>query len=260
MNALEVKKASKTISNGVNDQRKILNNVDLTIAPGEFVTVLGGNGAGKSTLFNSISGTLQLDSGTVSVMGKDLTKLSEEQRATAISRVFQDPKMGTAPRLTVAENLGLAEKRGEKRRLRQRQLNQKKEMYRELCKLVGNGLENHLDTPTGFLSGGQRQALSLLMATITKPDLLLLDEHTAALDPKTAKQLMLLTDQRIKEENLTCLMVTHKMEDALNYGDRVIVMEKGAIIKDIRGEEKKQMTLADLFLLFEENESVAEVM
>lgn len=258
MNALEVKNASKTISNGVNDKRRILNNVDLTIAPGEFVTVLGGNGAGKSTLFNSISGSLQLDSGTVSVMGRDLTKLSEEQRATSISRVFQDPKMGTAPRLTVAENLGLAEKRGQKRRLRQ--LNHKKEMYRDLCKLVGNGLENHLDTPTGFLSGGQRQALSLLMATITKPDLLLLDEHTAALDPKTAKQLMLLTDQRIKEENLTCLMVTHKMEDALHYGDRVIVMEKGEIIRDIRGEEKERMTLADLFLLFEENESVAEVM
>lgn len=188
MNAVEVKNASKTISNGINDKRKILNNVSLTIAPGEFVTVLGGNGAGKSTLFNSISGSLQLDNGTVSVMGKDLTKLSEEQRATSIARVFQDPKMGTAPRLTVAENLGLAEKRGQKRRLRQRQLNQKKEMYRELCQLIGNGLENHLDTPTGFLSGGQRQALSLLMATITKPDLLLLDEHTAALDPKTDRK------------------------------------------------------------------------
>lgn len=260
MNALEVRNASKTISNGINDQRKILNNVDLTIVPGEFVTVLGGNGAGKSTLFNSISGSLQLDSGTVSVMGKDLTKLSEEQRAVSIARVFQDPKMGTAPRLTVAENLGLAEKRGQKRRLKQRQLNQKKELYHKLCKLIGNGLENHLDTPTGFLSGGQRQALSLLMATITKPDLLLLDEHTAALDPKTAKQLMLLTDQRIKEEKLTCLMVTHKMEDALNYGDRVIVMEKGQIVKDIRGEEKQGMTLGDLFLLFEEGETVAEVM
>ncbi|WP_314580913.1 ATP-binding cassette domain-containing protein [Enterococcus gilvus] len=260
MNALEVKKASKTIKNGINDKRRILNHVDLTIAPGEFVTVLGGNGAGKSTLFNSISGSLQLDSGTVSVMGKNLTKLSEEQRATSISRVFQDPKMGTAPRLTVAENLGLAEKRGQKRRLRQRQLHQKKEMYQELCRLVGNGLENHLDTPTGFLSGGQRQALSLLMATITKPDLLLLDEHTAALDPKTAKQLMLLTDQRIKEEHLTCLMVTHKMEDALHHGDRVIVMSKGEIIKDISGDEKKHMTLADLFLLFEEDETVAEVM
>ncbi|MGO2637622.1 MAG: ABC transporter ATP-binding protein [Enterococcus viikkiensis] len=260
MNALEVRNASKTISNGVNDQRKILNNVNLTIAPGEFVTILGGNGAGKSTLFNSVSGSLQLDSGTIAVMGKDLTKLSEEQRASSIARVFQDPKMGTAPRLTVAENLGLAEKRGKKRRLKQRQLNQRKEMYRELCKLVGNGLENHLDTPTGFLSGGQRQALSLLMATITKPNLLLLDEHTAALDPKTAKHLMLLTDQRIKEEQLTCLMVTHKMEDALHYGDRGIVMEQGEVIKDISGEAKKQRTVADLFLLFEESETVAEVM
>lgn len=258
MEALQIKQATKTIRNGINDKRQILRSVDLTIQPGEFVTVLGGNGAGKSTLFNSISGTMMLDSGTVSVMGHDLTKLPEEKRANYISRVFQDPKMGTAPRLTVAENLGLAEKRGQKRALRPRGLSQKIEAYRQLCSQVGNGLENHLDTPTGFLSGGQRQALSLLMATLTKPDLLLLDEHTAALDPKTAKQLMKVTDQKIKEEQLTCLMVTHKMEDALNYGDRVIVMQKGKIVKDLKGEEKAKLSLTDLFLFFEEEEAAEE--
>ncbi|MEO1770610.1 ABC transporter ATP-binding protein [Candidatus Enterococcus ferrettii] len=258
MEALQIKQATKTIRNGINDKRQILRSVDLTIQPGEFVTVLGGNGAGKSTLFNSISGTMMLDSGTVSVMGNDLTKLSEEKRANYISRVFQDPKMGTAPRLTVAENLGLAEKRGQKRALRPRNLSQKRDSYHQLCSQVGNGLENHLDTPTGFLSGGQRQALSLLMATLTKPDLLLLDEHTAALDPKTAKQLMQVTDQKIKEEQLTCLMVTHKMEDALNYGNRVIVMQKGQIVKDLKGEEKAKLSLTDLFLFFEEEEAAEE--
>ncbi|GCF93706.1 ABC transporter ATP-binding protein [Enterococcus florum] len=253
MNALEIKQASKTIRNGIKDQRQILRSVDLIIKPGEFVTVLGGNGAGKSTLFNSISGSLQLDGGSIKVMDHELTKLPEEKRASYIARVFQDPKMGTAPRLTVAENLGLAEKRGQKRPLRPRNLSKKREHYEALCAQIGNGLENHLDSPTGFLSGGQRQALSLLMATLTKPDLLLLDEHTAALDPKTAKQLMAFTDQIIKEEQLTCLMVTHKMEDALKYGDRVIVMQKGQIVKDLRGQEKADLSLTDLFLFFEED-------
>lgn len=255
MNALEVKQASKTVRNGINDSRQILKAVDLTISTGQFVTVLGGNGAGKSTLFNSISGSLQLDAGTVSVMDHDLTKLSEERRAKYIARVFQDPKMGTAPRLTVIENLALAEKRGQKRPLKTRNISQKRQQYFDLCAQVGNGLENHLDTPTGFLSGGQRQALSLLMATITKPDLLLLDEHTAALDPKTARQLMVLTDKIIKEQDLTCLMVTHKMEDALKYGNRLLVMQKGKIAKDLTGVEKEKLSLTDLFLFFEEEEN-----
>lgn len=254
MEALELRQASKTVNNGLNESRPILRGVDLTIKTGDFITVLGGNGAGKSTLFNSISGSLPLDSGTVKIMDHDITKLSEEKRAKYISRVFQDPKMGTAPRLTVTENLALAEKRGQKRPLKTRKISQKKEFYYNLCAQVGNGLENHLDTPTGFLSGGQRQALSLIMATITKPDLLLLDEHTAALDPKTARQLMTLTDKIIKEQNLTCLMITHKMEDAINYGNRMIVMEKGQIIKDLNASEKSQLSLSDLFLFFEEDE------
>lgn len=254
MEALELRQASKTVNNGLNESRPILRGVDLTIKTGDFITVLGGNGAGKSTLFNSISGSLPLDSGTVKIMDHDITKLSEEKRAKYISRVFQDPKMGTAPRLTVTENLALAEKRGQKRPLKTRKISQKKEFYYNLCAQVGNGLENHLETPTGFLSGGQRQALSLIMATITKPDLLLLDEHTAALDPKTARQLMTLTDKIIKEQNLTCLMITHKMEDAINYGNRMIVMEKGQIIKDLNASEKSQLSLSDLFLFFEEDE------
>lgn len=254
MEALELRQASKTVNNGLNESRPILRGVDLTIKTGDFITVLGGNGAGKSTLFNSISGSLPLDSGTVKIMDHDITKLPEEKRAKYISRVFQDPKMGTAPRLTVTENLALAEKRGQKRPLKTRKISQKKELYYNLCAQVGNGLENHLDTPTGFLSGGQRQALSLIMATITKPDLLLLDEHTAALDPKTARQLMSLTDKIIKEQNLTCLMITHKMEDAINYGNRMIVMEKGQIIKDLNASEKSQLSLTDLFLFFEEDE------
>ncbi|MBV7390223.1 MULTISPECIES: ABC transporter ATP-binding protein [Enterococcus] len=254
MEALELRQASKTVNNGLNESRPILRGVDLTIKTGDFITVLGGNGAGKSTLFNSISGSLPLDSGTVKIMDHDITKLPEEKRAKYISRVFQDPKMGTAPRLTVTENLALAEKRGQKRPLKTRKISQKKEFYYNLCAQVGNGLENHLDTPTGFLSGGQRQALSLIMATITKPDLLLLDEHTAALDPKTARQLMTLTDKIIKEQNLTCLMITHKMEDAINYGNRMIVMEKGQIIKDLNASEKSQLSLSDLFLFFEEDE------
>lgn len=254
MEALELRQASKTVNNGLNESRPILRGVDLTIKTGDFITVLGGNGAGKSTLFNSISGSLPLDSGTVKIMDHDITKLPEEKRAKYISRVFQDPKMGTAPRLTVTENLALAEKRGQKRPLKTRKISQKKEFYYNLCAQVGNGLENHLDTPTGFLSGGQRQALSLIMATITKPDLLLLDEHTAALDPKTARQLMTLTDKIIKEQNLTCLMITHKMEDAINYGNRMIVMEKGQIIKDLNASEKSHLSLSDLFLFFEEDE------
>ena len=182
---------------------------------------------------------------------KEITQMKEEARAKYIARVFQDPKMGTAPRMTVAENLLLALYRGQKRTLRKRPLAQQREEFFQLCSLVGNGLENHLDTPTGDLSGGQRQALSLLMATLTKPDLLLLDEHTAALDPKTAKALMDLTSQRIQAENLTCLMITHRMEDALKYGNRLILLEKGRIKLDLAQAEKEKLTLSDLLLFFE---------
>lgn len=252
MSILELKNVTKTISNGPKEQKVLLDAVNLTINPGDFITVLGGNGAGKSTLFNSIAGTLDVTQGQVLLRDQDITGLSEEKRATSIARVFQDPKMGTAPRMTVAENLFLAQKRGEKRGLRLRQIKQQKPFYFELCQTIGNGLENHLDTPTGHLSGGQRQALSLLMATLKKPELLLLDEHTAALDPKTATQLMRITDQKIREEKLTCLMITHRMEDALKYGNRLILLQKGQIIKDLDQKEKEKLTLTDLLHFFEE--------
>ena len=244
--ALEIKNGVKTIPSG----RHIMDHLDFSVFPGDFVTILGGNGAGKSTLFNAISGQLTLTSGSVLLNGEDVTTKSEEYRAKYIARVFQDPKLGTAPRMTVAENLLLAKLRGKKRGLKKRQLNQQKEFFFEQCQKIGNGLEYHLDTPTGNLSGGQRQALSLLMATIQKPDLLLLDEHTAALDPKTSKQLMALTEKTIEENELTCLMITHRMEDALNFGNRLIVLDSDQIKRDFNKEEKSQLDLPDLLTFF----------
>lgn len=251
---LDIQHATKKINNGLDETKIILNDVSLQVNQGDFITILGGNGAGKSTLFNSVAGSLKLTGGQISIMGQNITNWNEEKRATYISRVFQDPKMGTAPRMTVAENLLLALHRGKKRLLVPRKLGEQREEFRRICSLVGNGLENHLDSPTGNLSGGQRQALSLLMATITKPDLLLLDEHTAALDPKTSRQLMKLTDERITEQGLTCLMITHRMEDALNYGNRLILLQKGRLTKDLSAEEKKNLTLQDLLLFFEDEE------
>ncbi|WP_086347747.1 ABC transporter ATP-binding protein [Candidatus Enterococcus clewellii] len=257
MTVLQISHAKKIIDNGMNEKKVILNDVSLDIQEGDFITVLGGNGAGKSTLFNSISGTLGLTDGKIIIDGKEITSYSEEKRAHYFSRVFQDPKQGTAPRMTVAENLLLALYRGQRRSLKPRKLNEQRALFEEICSEVGNGLEEHLDTPTGHLSGGQRQALSLLMATLTKPRLLLLDEHTAALDPKTSKQLMKLTDQRIQDGNLTCLMITHRMEDALKYGNRLIVMQKGRIVKDLKNEEKASLSLQDLLMFFEDGEELA---
>lgn len=249
---LTIKNGRKVVNNGMHEEKVLLDDIQLTINEGDFITVLGGNGAGKSTLFNTIAGTLQLSQGGVYFKDQPIIKLSEEARALFLSRVFQDPKMGTAPRMTVAENLLLAQKRGEKRTLRLRQLKTQKEVFYKICQEVGNGLEQHLDTPAGELSGGQRQALSLLMATIKAPELLLLDEHTAALDPKTAKLLMELTNQRITEQKLTCLMITHRMEDALKYGNRLIVLQKGRIVKDLAKEEKQALSMNDLLHFFEE--------
>lgn len=251
MSRLVLKQATKVVKNGLDEERVLLDNVDLTIQPGEFITVVGGNGAGKSTLFNTISGSLPLTRGKITINQTDVTRKSEEQRAKYIARVFQDPKMGTAPRMTIAENLLLAEKRGLRRGLRPRKLQERLPYYKELCAQIGNGLEQHLATPCGNLSGGQRQALSLLMATLTAPELLLLDEHTAALDPKTSKNLMTLTNRLVTEQQLTCLMITHHMEDALQYGDRLILMKKGKIAKDLSKKEKEQLTLSDLLLFFE---------
>ncbi len=247
---IELKNATKVIENG-EERKVILDDVSLKIYAKDFITILGGNGAGKSTLFNAISGTLSLTSGSVFIKGNDVTNHSPEKRAAAISRVFQDPKVGTAPRMTVAENIAIAALRGQRRSLRLRNITKYKGDFASLAEQIGNGLEKHLDTPTGNLSGGQRQALSLLMATIVPPDLLLLDEHTAALDPKTSVALMQLTDDLVTSKNLTALMITHHMEDALKYGNRLIVMKDGKIVQDLTTSEKEQMKLEDFYRIFD---------
>ena len=256
MTNLELKHVTKVIDNGLQEKKTLLDDINLNIHPGDFVTVLGGNGAGKSTLFNVVSGNLLPSKGQIFIEENEITELNEEKRATWISRVFQDPKMGTAPRMTVAENLLLAMYRGKKRTLAIRPLEKNRDYFYKLCQQIGNGLEDHLDTPTGQLSGGQRQALSLLMATILPPKLLLLDEHTAALDPKTSKKLMEITAERVTKQELTCLMITHRMEDALKYGNRLIVLQKGRIIHDLPQVEKVRLTMKDLLEFFEESESI----
>ncbi|MCO4657232.1 ABC transporter, ATP-binding protein [Streptococcus infantarius subsp. infantarius] len=248
---VELKNATVQVNNGLNEVKTILDDVNLTIYEHDFLTILGGNGAGKSTLFNVIAGTLMLTSGSISILGKDVTHLPAEKRANYLARVFQDPKMGTAPRMTVAENLLIAKYRGEKRGLLPRKIHSFTDEFKKLVARTGNGLEKHLDTPTGLLSGGQRQALSLLMATLKRPELLLLDEHTAALDPKTSVSLMNLTDEFVTGDHLTTLMITHHMEDALKYGNRLIVMKDGKIIKDLNQDEKAQLAIADYYQLFE---------
>ena len=248
---IELKDASVAVNNGLDTEKLILDQVNLTIYEHDFLTILGGNGAGKSTLFNVIAGTLPLSSGRIFILGQDVTKLGAEKRAHYLSRVFQDPKMGTAPRMTVAENLLIAKYRGQKRGLSSRQLKSHKAEFQRLIDKVGHGLDKHLHTAVGLLSGGQRQALSLLMATLKKPELLLLDEHTAALDPKTSLALMALTDDFVTKDQLTALMITHRMEDALKYGNRLLVMKDGRIIQDLAAQEKQQMTISDYYQLFE---------
>lgn len=248
---VELKNATKIVKNGFDEEKIILNDVSLEIFEHDFITILGGNGAGKSTLFNSIAGTLPLTSGSIRIMGEDVTQCSPEKRAKYLSRVFQDPKMGTAPRMTVAENLLIAKFRGEKRGLFLRKLSAYREEFQATIEKVGNGLEKHLDTPIEFLSGGQRQALSLLMATLKRPELLLLDEHTAALDPKTSVALMELTNDFVSKDHLTALMITHHMEDALKYGNRLIVMKDGQIIQDLNKNEKAKMKISDYYQLFD---------
>ena len=248
---VELKNATVEVNSGFNEAKTILDDVSLDIFEHDFLTILGGNGAGKSTLFNVIAGTLTLLSGTISILGEDVTSLPAEKRAKYLARVFQDPKMGTAPRMTVAENLLIAKYRGEKRNLVSRKIHTFTDEFLKLVSKTGNGLERHLDTPTGLLSGGQRQALSLLMTTLKRPELLLLDEHTAALDPKTSISLMTLTDEFVRTDKLTALMITHHMEDALKYGNRLIVMKDGKIVKDLSQDEKKLMEISDYYQLFE---------
>ncbi|MGM9886777.1 MAG: ABC transporter ATP-binding protein [Lactococcus sp.] len=247
---IELKNATVIVDNGT-EKKIILDQVSLSIFPQDFITIVGGNGAGKSTLFNVISGNLMLTEGKIFILGHDMTKKTPQARSKYLARVFQDPKMGTAPRMTVLENLAVAQLRGKKRGLKITNTKNIQETFLKKAEQIGNGLENHLTSPTGNLSGGQRQVLSLLMATLQKPELLLLDEHTAALDPKTSKAIMVLTNNVIKSEQLTSLMITHQMEDALRFGNRLLVMKSGKIVKDINSATKSQMKLEDFYRIFE---------
>lgn len=249
---LEIKNISKTFNPGTVNEKVALDDVSLTLEDGDFVTVIGGNGAGKSTLLNAIAGVWPVDWGQILIDGQDVTRLSEHKRAAFLGRVFQDPMNGTAATMGIEENLALALRRGTLRTLRSGIKNHEKEAYRELLSKLGLGLENRLTSKVGLLSGGQRQALTLLMATLKKPKLLLLDEHTAALDPKTAAKVLETTDMIVNRDRLTTLMITHNMKDAIVHGNRLIMMMEGKIILDIRGEEKKKLTVEDLLHKFEE--------
>ena len=250
---LKITDLHKTFNAGTVNEKKALNGLNLTIEEGEFVTVIGGNGAGKSTLLNAISGIWKPDWGTIEVDGIDVTDMPEHKRAQFLGRVFQDPMKGTAPDMEIAENLAIASKRGLKRKFRRGVTKTGRKYYKELLATLELGLEERLSTKVGLLSGGQRQAVTLLMATMNHPKLLLLDEHTAALDPKTASKVLYLTDKIVKENNLTALMITHNMHDAIAYGNRLIMMHEGEILIDVKGEEKQNLTIEQLLKLFEAN-------
>lgn len=248
---LEIRNISKTFNKGTVNEKKALSGLSLTLEDGDFVTVIGGNGAGKSTLLNAIAGTWFVDRGKIILDGEDLTRIPEYKRASFLGRVFQDPMKGTAPDMEIAENLSIAARRGKKRRLVRGIRKGERSEYRELLSQLELGLEDRLSTKVGTLSGGQRQALTLLMASLNKPKLLLLDEHTAALDPKTAAKVLELTDKIVTKDNLTTLMITHNMRDAIKHGNRLIMMHEGKVAVDIRGEEKKNLTIEQLLELFE---------
>ena len=243
---LDLIELRKTFNPNTINQKIALDGVSLHLEEGDFVTMIGGNGAGKSTLLNAIAGVWPVDSGKVIIDGNDVTGLSEHKRAPWLGRVFQDPMMGTAASMQIIENLALAKRRGQKRGLKPGVTKAEKDEYRDLLATLGLGLEDRLTQKVGLLSGGQRQALTLLMATLNKPKLLLLDEHTAALDPRTAQKVLTLSDQIIKEHNLMTMMVTHNMKDAIRYGNRLIMMNEGKIILDIKGEEKQNLTVQAL--------------
>jgi len=247
---LELHQVCKTFNPGTVNERAALNHLSLTLEEGDFVTVIGGNGAGKSTMLNAISGVWPVDEGTIRIDGVDVTELSEHRRAVYLGRVFQDPMVGTAGNMTIEENLALAARRGEKRTLRWGIRKSEREQFKELLRPLGLGLEDRLTAKVGLLSGGQRQALTLLMASLKKPKVLLLDEHTAALDPKTAAKVLELSDQIVEEHKLTTLMVTHNMKDAIVHGNRLIMLDAGRVILDIRGEDKKKLTVPELLARF----------
>lgn len=255
---LNLSHVNKTFNLGTINEKAALCNLNLHLEPGDFVTVIGGNGAGKSTMLNAVAGVWPVDSGSITIDGMDVTGLPEYKRAKYIGRVFQDPMMGTVPNMQIEENMALAARRGRPRGLRWGVTKEEKELYHEKLKMLGLGLENRMTSKVGLLSGGQRQALTLLMASLQKPKLLLLDEHTAALDPATAAKVLELSDSIVEKDKLTAMMITHNMRDAIVHGNRLIMMNAGQIILDIRGEEKKHLTKKELLDKFAEIAGVQE--
>lgn len=249
---LELESVCKTFNPGTINQKTVLKEVSLQLNEGDFVTIIGGNGAGKSTTLNAIAGVWSVDSGQIIIDGINITKLPEHKRAKYLGRVFQDPQNGTASTMSIEENMAVASRRGQRRTLRWGISNKEREVFCEALKRLDLGLESRMSTKVGLLSGGQRQAITLLMAALKKPKVLLLDEHTAALDPKTAQKVLALSDKIIEEKGLTALMVTHNMKDAIAHGNRLIMMNEGRIIYDVSGEEKKNLKVADLLKKFEE--------
>ena len=247
---LELKNLYKTFNAGTVNEKRAIDGLDLTLEDGDFVTIIGGNGAGKSTTLNLIAGVFPADQGNIILDGVDITRLPEHKRAKYLGRVFQDPMMGTAATMGIEENLALANRRGQRRTLRPGITAQEREKFRKQLAALGLGLEDRMTSKVGLLSGGQRQALTLLMATPKKPRLLLLDEHTAALDPKTADKVLQITEEIVARDKLTTLMVTHNMKHAIQYGNRLIMMDAGKVVVDIRGEEKKNLTVRDLLEKF----------
>ena len=247
---LELRNIYKTFNPGTINEKVALNGLSLKLKEGDFVTVIGGNGAGKSTMLNAVAGTIQVDTGSILLDGKDITRLPEYKRAAYLGRVFQDPMMGTAATMQIEENLAMADRRGKRRTLRRGITAADRERYIEQLKVLDLGLEERMTTKVGLLSGGQRQALTLLMATLQKPELLLLDEHTAALDPKTAAKVLEATQRIVEKEHLTTMMITHNMRDAIAYGNRLIMMYNGHVAVDVSGEEKKRLTVEQLLSLF----------
>ncbi len=247
---LKITGLCKTFHPGTVNEKTALSGIDLTLHDGDFVTVIGGNGAGKSTLLNAIAGVWRPDAGSIVIDGMDVTAMPEYKRAKFLGRVFQDPMMGTAPDMEIAENLAIAARRGTRRGFRWGVPKQERAAYRRLLADLELGLEDRISSKVGLLSGGQRQAVTLLMATLQKPKLLLLDEHTAALDPKTAAKVLELTDRMVQENRLTTLMITHNMKDAIAHGNRLIMMHEGRILVDVSGEEKKKLTVEQLLELF----------
>ena len=247
---LELTHVCKTFNPGTVNAKTALNDLNLTLRDGDFVTVIGGNGAGKSTMLNAIAGSFQIDSGSIVIDGKDVTSLPEHKRAAFLGRVFQDPMMGTAPTMQIEENLALAARRGQRRGLRWGITKAERADYQERLQSLDLGLESRMTAKVGLLSGGQRQALTLLMASLQEPQLLLLDEHTAALDPRTAAKVLELSDRIVQEHGLTTLMITHNMKDAIAHGNRLIMMDAGRVVVDVSGEEKKKLTVPDLLAMF----------